>query len=102
MPRYDAVLFDLLTALLDSWSPWNEVAGDQASGHSGRGACLRITYATGAYRPYKALVAETAEAAGLDRRLAAALDASYRDLNPWPDTVPILGRLATVGLKHGI
>jgi 2-haloacid dehalogenase len=25
--HYDAVLFDLLTALLDSWSLWNTVAG---------------------------------------------------------------------------
>ena len=24
--KYDAVIFDLLTALLDSWSLWNDVA----------------------------------------------------------------------------
>jgi len=23
MPRYDAVVFDLLTALLDTWTLWN-------------------------------------------------------------------------------
>jgi hypothetical protein len=28
--RYDAVLFDLLTALLDSWTLWTEVAGEPA------------------------------------------------------------------------
>ncbi|MGO8892820.1 MAG: hypothetical protein ACLP8X_18045 [Streptosporangiaceae bacterium] len=28
--RYDAVLFDLLTALLDSWTLWAEVAGIRA------------------------------------------------------------------------
>jgi hypothetical protein len=27
-PRYDAVLFDLLTALLDSWTLWAAVAGE--------------------------------------------------------------------------
>jgi 2-haloacid dehalogenase len=27
---YDAVLFDLLTALLDSWTLWNNVAGSDA------------------------------------------------------------------------
>jgi 2-haloacid dehalogenase len=32
MPRYDVVLFDLLTALLDSWTLWNAVAGDEDSG----------------------------------------------------------------------
>ena len=26
--RYDAVLFDLLSALLDSWTLWTEVAGN--------------------------------------------------------------------------
>jgi 2-haloacid dehalogenase len=26
--RYDAVLFDLLTALLDSWTLWADVTGD--------------------------------------------------------------------------
>jgi 2-haloacid dehalogenase len=26
--RYDAVLFDLLSALLDSWTLWAEVAGE--------------------------------------------------------------------------
>jgi hypothetical protein len=25
--RYDAVVFDLLTALIDSWSLWNDVVG---------------------------------------------------------------------------
>ena len=30
--RYDAVLFDLLTALLDSWTLWDSVAGSQEAG----------------------------------------------------------------------
>ena len=30
MKRYDAVLFDLLTALIDSWALWNRVAGTAA------------------------------------------------------------------------
>ncbi|MEI9987752.1 MAG: hypothetical protein WDN69_34270 [Aliidongia sp.] len=67
---YDAVLFDLLTALLDSWTLWNEVAGGAEAGQRWRTAYLRQTYATGAYRPYETLVAEAAEAVGLDRRLA--------------------------------
>jgi 2-haloacid dehalogenase len=82
--RYDAVLFDLLTALLDSWSLWNAVAGDAGDGRRWRAEYLRITYATGAYRPYEDLVAEAAEAAGLDRRLATALEAHYDQLQPCP------------------
>lgn len=30
--RYDAVLFDLLTAVIDSWTLWNDVAGDPGTG----------------------------------------------------------------------
>ncbi|WP_395708628.1 hypothetical protein [Reyranella sp.] len=30
--RYDAVVFDLLTVLLDSWSLWNDVAGSAEAG----------------------------------------------------------------------
>jgi 2-haloacid dehalogenase len=102
MPRYDVVLFDLLTALLDSWTLWNAVAGDADSGRRWRAEYLRITYATGAYRPYQALVAEAAEAAGLDRRLAAALDAHYDQLQVWPGVVPVLHRLSAAGVKLGI
>jgi 2-haloacid dehalogenase len=29
MKRYDAVLFNLLTALMDSWSVWNRIAGSE-------------------------------------------------------------------------
>ncbi len=99
---YDAVLFDLLTALLDSWTLWNEVAGGAEAGQRWRTAYLRQTYATGAYRPYETLVAEAAEAVGLDRRLAETLDARYAELQPWPGVAPVLSRLAAAGLKLGI
>ena len=29
---YDAVVFDLLTALIDSWTLWNDVAGSAEDG----------------------------------------------------------------------
>lgn len=81
---YDAVLFDLLTALLDSWSLWNSVAGGDDAGRRWRAEYLRITYHTGAYRPYEDLVAEAAEAVGLRRDLAQDLDVRYAELRPWP------------------
>jgi hypothetical protein len=62
---YDAVVFDLLTALLDSWTLWNEVAGSAENGLRWRKRYLEITYGCGAYRPYETLVREAAEAAGL-------------------------------------
>ena len=32
MPRFGAIIFDLLTALLDSWTLWGDVAGDEEVG----------------------------------------------------------------------
>jgi hypothetical protein len=51
---YDAVLFDLLTALLDSWTLWNSVAGDGAVGARWRGEYLRLTYGLAQRRLYTA------------------------------------------------
>jgi 2-haloalkanoic acid dehalogenase type II len=102
VPRYGAVLFDLLTALLDSWTLWNSVAGGPDAGRAWRAAYLRITYQTGAYRPYEDLVAEAAEAVGLPRALADVLGARYAQLQPWPDVPETLATLAAGGLKLGV
>lgn len=100
--RYDAVLFDLLTALLDSWTLWNAIAGDEAAGRRWRAAYLRRTYGTGAYRPYEALVAEAAAEVGLDRRAAADLAARYAELRPWPGVAAALAPLAAAGVTLGV
>lgn len=90
---YDAVLFDLLTALLDSWTVWNAAAGDPARGAAWRAAYLRRTYGCGAYRPYEALVREAADETGLGAGECAALDAAWSDLAPWPDARATLAAL---------
>jgi len=51
MPRYDAVLFDLLTGLIDSWSLWDRVAGNREAGRRWRAKYLELTYGCGEYRP---------------------------------------------------
>jgi 2-haloalkanoic acid dehalogenase type II len=101
-PRFDGVLFDLLTALLDSWSLWNAVAGNEADGRRWRAEYLRITYATGAYHPYEALVAEAAEAMGLPRSLADDLGNRYAELKPWPGVTRTLQSLAASGIPLGL
>ena len=101
-PPYDAVLFDLLTALLDSPSLWNAVAGDEAAGRRWRAEYLRITYRCGGYRPYEDLVAEAAETVGLPRSLASALDARYAELEPWPGATQALRTLAGSSIRLGI
>jgi 2-haloacid dehalogenase len=67
MRKYEAVLFDLLTALIDSWSLWNETAGSAEMGRSWRAKYLELTYSCGAYWSYVSLVADAAESVGLGR-----------------------------------
>jgi 2-haloalkanoic acid dehalogenase type II len=78
-----AVLFDLLTALLDSWSLWDAAAGSQASGRAWRAEYLRLTYGCGAYVPYEQLVRDAARAAGVPAGAAEALEARWLELEPW-------------------
>ena len=88
--RYRAVLFDLLTALLDSWSVWDAAAGSVETGRRWRAAYLRRNYQTGVYRPYEAIVAEAAAETGLDAGAAARLVAHWQDIRPWPDVKAVL------------
>jgi 2-haloacid dehalogenase len=91
--RYDAVVFDLLTALLDSWKLWNDVAGSEDAGMRWRAKYLEITYGCGAYRPYPALVEEAAVAAGYSASLAQHLVARWQELEPWPEAPTVLAEL---------
>ena len=88
MPR--AVLFDLLTALIDSWSLWESVAGS-AEGRRWREAYLRKTYAEPAYRAYEELVREVAVKMGLPAGHADRLVARYGELRPWPEAAEVVG-----------
>jgi len=81
LPR--AVLFDLLTALLDSWSVWNAAAGSERAGRAWRVEYLRLTYRCGAYHPYEDLVRQAAQAAGLPPSSTEALEARWDALPVW-------------------
>ena len=91
--KYDAVVFDLLTALLDSWKLWNDVAGSEEAGMRWRRKYLEITYGCGAYRPYPSLVEEAAVAAGYPASLAQDLVARWQELEPWPEVPAVLAEL---------
>jgi 2-haloacid dehalogenase len=92
MPR--AVLFDLLTALLDSWSVWNASAGSEASGRTWRAEYLRLTYGCGSYVPYEDLVRQAARTTGLAPSVADALEANWQSLPVWGGAQAALDRLA--------
>jgi 2-haloacid dehalogenase len=100
--RFDAVLFDLLTALLDSWTVWTDVAGDPQVGRRWRDKYLEITYGEGVYRPYETLVAEAAAAQGLDHALADELAARWNEIQPWAEAPGVLRELASAGVKIGV
>jgi 2-haloacid dehalogenase len=103
-PRFRAVAFDLLTALIDSWSLWIEVAGDDAQGRAWRRASLRRVTTTGSYRPYEAIVAEAAAETGLAARHADKLIEQWArgKLRPWPEAPSVLAQLAAAGWRTAV
>jgi 2-haloalkanoic acid dehalogenase type II len=90
---YRAVVFDLFTALLDSWSLWNEVAGSEALGLAWRTRYLVLTYEAGAYRPYESVIRESAGDAGVAPERADALIRRWGDVKPWPEAREIVSAL---------
>ena len=88
-----AVLFDLLTALLDSWTVWNNAARSEAIGRSWRAEYLRLTYGCGAYVPYETLVRQAAANVGLDASAPQALDAHWDELPVWSGAKELLTAL---------
>jgi 2-haloacid dehalogenase len=89
MPRFRAIIFDLLTALLDSWTLWGDVAGDAELGARWRRKSLEIIYAAGPYRPYDEIVVEAA-----GERAARELLGRWDELQPWPEAPAVLRDLA--------
>ncbi|MGF6771527.1 2-haloalkanoic acid dehalogenase type II [Paraburkholderia sp. GAS199] len=89
-----AVLFDLLTALLDSWSSWNRAAGSETAGRAWRAAYLRLTYGCGRYVAYEQLVRDAAAEVQLPLSAAEALEADWLQLTPWSGALDALQTLA--------
>jgi 2-haloalkanoic acid dehalogenase type II len=101
---FRGVAFDLLTALMDSWSLWTEVAGDDALGRAWRRDSLRRVTTAGVYRPYDDIVVEAAAATGVPEAAAAELLARWADggLKPWPETQAVLAAVARLGLPTAV
>lgn len=89
-----AVLFDLLTAVVDSWTLWNAVAGSVERGRAWRARYLQLTYGCGAYVAYEQLVADAAEQTGLPASVAPRLVERWSEMSPWPEVPGVLGQLA--------
>lgn len=91
--KYHAVMFDLLTALLDSWSLWNEVAGSEVVGVAWRTRYLALTYQAGAYRSYEGIIKEAAHEVGVPAGRADELIQRWGELEPWPETRQVVRTL---------
>jgi 2-haloalkanoic acid dehalogenase type II len=89
---YRAVGFDLLTALLDTWSVWAEVAADRALGMRWHGASQELLRGK-PYRPFEDIVRESAAAVGISEAKAEAMLQRWGDFQPWPDVRPVLNRV---------
>ncbi len=95
------MVFDLLTALLDSWSVWNNAAGSEA-GMRWRRNYLKLTYGCGAYRPYEDLVREAAIEAGICASAAEALTDRWDTLRPWTEAPRLLRDLSANGIPLAV
>jgi len=90
--RYRAIGFDLLTALLDTWTVWKAVAGEPALGmrwHAASQALLRGR----TYRPFEDIVRDSAAEVGVPRASADEMIRRWGEFEPWPDVRAVLARL---------
>jgi len=91
--KYHAVMFDLLTALLNSWSLWNQVAGSEGVGFDWRTRYLQLTYDAGPYRSYEGIIKEAAQEVGVPSGRADELIQRWSELEPWPETRQVVRAL---------
>lgn len=99
-----AIIFDLLTALIDSWSLWDAStpSGTSAEGRRWRARYLEVTFGAGAYVPYEDKVRDTAHDIGLPPSAPEALLRDWEGLQAWPETRQVLRVLRQRGYKLGV
>ncbi|KAI1108057.1 putative 2-deoxyglucose-6-phosphate phosphatase [Nemania sp. NC0429] len=102
--RPKAIVFDLLTGLINSWSLWDAStpSGTPAEGRLWRDHYLRITYGTGAYAPYEELVKQAAREVGLPPSAPEGLLRDWENLSPWPEAGGVLRALRARGYKLAV
>ena len=89
---YAAVGFDLLTALLNTWTLWSSVAGESSLGMRWHAASQEMLRGK-PYRPFEDIVRESATAVGVDAKRARELLRRWGDFEPWPDVPPVMAQL---------
>lgn len=106
MAQPKAVIFDLLTGLLNSWTVWDAVIPESerhiTDGTTWRKRYLELAFACGVYKPYEGLVQQGAADVGLSPAAPEALFKRYLEIEPWPEVPEVLLQLKRQGLKLGI
>ena len=87
--RVDAILFDLLMAVMNSLEVWSGAAGDQRRGLEWRYGVTRRMAASPTYVPYEELVVGAAADLGLPHDAASELFDRWREMEPWPDSAAL-------------
>ncbi|KAG8161220.1 hypothetical protein KVR01_009484 [Diaporthe batatas] len=107
--RPKAIVFDLLTALLDSWSLWDAStpSGTPEEGRRWRKQYLELTFGAGAYAApstaYETLVRQSARDAGLPDSAPVALLRGWEPgLHAWPEVARVLAALRGGGYRLGV
>jgi len=90
--KYRAIGFDLLTALLDTWSLWAAVAGDRDLGMKWHAASQDLLRGQ-PYRPYEDITRESAARVGLPPDKADEFLRRFGEFTPWPDVPEALARI---------
>jgi len=103
-----AIIFDLLTGLLNSWPVWDSCIPPSerhvASGQTWRKQYLEVTYNIPGhtYQPYEDLVHRSAAETGLSPAAPTALIEHMDDIKPWPGVPAILVQLKKQGIKLAV
>ncbi|RYC58033.1 hypothetical protein CHU98_g8177 [Xylaria longipes] len=102
--RPKAIVFDLLTALINSWDLWDAStpSGTPADGRRWRDRYLQITFGAGAYVPYEDLVKQAAQDVGLPPSAPEALLREWEHLPAWPEVGGVLQSLRKQGYTIAI
>lgn len=101
-----AVVFDLLTGLLDSWTLWDAStpSGSPSEGRPWRHRYLELTFSLpgGSYVPYEDCIRQAARDVGLPDSAPESLIRDWAKLQPWPEVARVLNALRRKGYKLGV
>ncbi|KAI1026316.1 hypothetical protein LB503_012873 [Fusarium chuoi] len=102
--RPKAIVFDLLTGLLNSWDLWDASTPSKTHQDDGRWRqrYLEITYGTGSYKPYEDLVRQAASEVGLPPSAPEALLNNWSSIKAWDEVPSVLQGLKAQGYKLGV